>query len=258
MKKGLFYKLKYSATADLYNRLFRPEKRKELVHELSFYKSFLPKCRLIFDIGANDGRKTEVFTVLAAKVIACEPDPVNIEILHTRFRKSKQVVVEPVAVSDKEGTELLYIHHPGSELNTLNPGFKTILETDQKGRWKDPVQYSGNKITVKTQRLDSLIEKHGRPDFIKIDVEGSELKVLKRLGHPVPFISFEVLLPEFMDQAQEAIQLLVALDKNTIFNYSVEEKLVLANFLSAERFSNLLPELPIHHLEIIAVTSEPL
>jgi len=39
--------------------------------------------------------------------------------------------------------------------------------------------------------LDALIEQYGRPDFIKIDVEGAELDVLCGLNQSVPALSFE-------------------------------------------------------------------
>lgn len=256
INKGVFYKLKYSRISLIYDRLFRKGNRKELIREISFYRSFLPTCRLIFDIGANDGHKTIAFLTMSDKVIACEPDPLNLEILKIRFPNKQKVVIEPLAVTNKVGFSSLYIHHPGSSLNTINPGFKIILESDKKNRWVEPVQYSGSVIPVNTTSLDKLIEKYGCPQFIKIDVEGNELMVLKGLSNKIPCISFEVLLPEFLGDAQEAMQLLTDLDKHTKFNYSVEEKLVLPEFISHDQFKELLGGLSIFHLEIIAKTSQ--
>jgi hypothetical protein len=39
--------------------------------------------------------------------------------------------------------------------------------------------------------LDELIARHGRPAFIKIDVEGFEAQALTGLTQPVPALSFE-------------------------------------------------------------------
>ena len=41
-----------------------------------FYSSLLPKNALVFDIGANVGTMTRVFSSLGARVIAVEPIPI--------------------------------------------------------------------------------------------------------------------------------------------------------------------------------------
>ena len=259
---GLFFmlktkdnRLKYSGLAALYNYFFKPAKRKQALKEISFYRSFLPPCSLIFDIGANDGHKTVAFAAIATKVVACEPDPYNLSVLKTRFSNKKNIIIEPFAVTDHSGTTNFYIHKPGSALNTINPGFKKILETDNNGRWATPIEFSGKVIAVNTTTLDALITKHGLPGFIKIDVEGNERNVLSGLTHPINYISFEVLLPEFLADAIACMDRLMQLNKNTFFNYAIEEELILPGFISCEDFKKLLYTLSINHFEIIAAGS---
>ena len=223
-RSGLYDRIKYSLVGRGMDYLFHPARRKKERKEYLFYRSFLPQVSLIFDIGANDGHKTIVFASLARKVIACEPDPHNLHMLNSRFRHKKNIFIEPLAVSDRQGTASLYIHQPGSALNTINPKWKTILETENKGRWNENIIFSGDMITVKTTTLDALIAKHGVPDMIKIDVEGHEKNVLNGLSQPVKFISFEVLLPEFLTDALYCLDRLMVLNEATRFNYAVEEK----------------------------------
>ena len=251
---GLYYRLKYSAAGKAYTRIFKGGESKQVTKELDYYSSFLPSCSMIFDIGANDGHKTIAFTSLAEKVIACEPDLHNLAVLKARFRKAGNIVIEPFAISDHKGVSNFFIHEPGSALNTINAQWKTILETENKGRWEDDIHFSDSVLQVNTITLDDLIAKHGIPEFIKIDVEGNERKVLSGLSHAINYISFEVLLPEFLGDATACMDKLMQLNGNTRFNYAVEEKLMLPNFLSYKEFKRLLSSLTSSHLEVIATT----
>lgn len=251
-KAGILNRVKYSFAGRIYFAIFKPGRQKQFAHELAFYRSFLPPCTLIFDIGANDGHKTIVFCELADKVVACDPDPFNSDILKTRFRNNKQVRIEAVAVTDHIGKSDLYIEKPGSALNSINPRWKTILEEENNKRWNEQVKFTGKVITVPVTTLDNLISKYGIPDYIKIDVEGNEKNVLKGLTHPVRYISYEVLLPEFLSDAIESMEHICSLNPGTVFNYAVEEKLMLPEFLAPDDFKTLLKNMSIPHLEIIA------
>ncbi len=249
---GLFNAVKFSRLSSLYQYFFKPEKRKAFLKELEFYQSFLPQCKLIFDIGANDGHKTIVFKKMAEKVVACDPDPHNLSILKARFGNNKNIVIVPYAVTDYIGESQFFIQQPGSALNSINPQWKTILEEQNNNRWNEPIQFTDTVLNVKTITLDALIEQYGVPDFIKIDVEGNEKYVLKGLSQPMNYISYEVLLPEFLSDAIDSMDLILANNKNTVFNYAVDEKIMLPQFLNTNDFKQLLRTLTIPHLEIIA------
>jgi len=69
--------------------------------------------------------------------------------------------------------------------------------------------------------LDDLIHSYGEPAFIKIDVEGYELNVLRGLTRRVRCVSFE-FHPERFDAAMECADYLCALGLSR-FNVSVGE-----------------------------------
>ncbi|MBL7740194.1 MAG: FkbM family methyltransferase [Chitinophagaceae bacterium] len=225
-QKGLYYPLRYSRLFTIYQLLFKPATIKQQQREVSFYRSFLPACQLVFDIGANDGHKTAAFLHFSEKVIACEPDAENFKQLQARFRNRKEkVVIEQVALADTPGKMPMNIHHPGSAFNTLSHKWKQLLEADNITRWDEKIHFTGT-TEVTTTTLDTLISRYGVPDFIKIDTEGFEEYVLKGLSRRVPCISFETLLPDYAAELQHCILLICTLDPGAVFNIALHEKML--------------------------------
>ncbi|MCW3116777.1 MAG: methyltransferase FkbM family [Chitinophagaceae bacterium] len=250
-KKRLYYKLRFSFVFRCYQYLFKAGDLERQQKEIVFYKSFLPACNIIFDIGAYDGHKTAAFLQIAKKVISCEPDQQSFSILKDRFRNTKQVFLENIAVADSPGERHFFIHRPGSAFNTLSLKWKETLEQDSMEKWDEKIIFSeGYKVTVTT--LDLLIQKYGKPDFIKLDVEGYEENVLKALSQPVSFLSFEVLWPGGLLEIQHCFEKLQSLDPRTLYNIAVYEKLLLPSFVDRERIMERLRENDLIHLEIIA------
>lgn len=145
------------------------------------------------DLGANIGQ----FTVLLAravgpsgKVYAFEPSPRERQVLseNVRLNGFSNVVVEGFAVGERDGDGVLHLAHPSqSGFNALGDIHRQDLS-------------SGERTQVEVVAFDSYWERKGMPrlDFIKVDVEGSELKFLegaaRTLGRYRP-----TLLMEFSD-----------------------------------------------------------
>jgi hypothetical protein len=81
---------------------------------------------------------------------------------------------------------------------------------------------------MKMTTMDSLIAKYGIPHFVKIDVEGFELEVLKGLTHPINVISFEYTVPEQTNKVIACIEQLVKINENILLNYSMGETMQFA------------------------------
>jgi hypothetical protein len=76
-----------------------------------------------------------------------------------------------------------------------------------------------DQLLVKMTTLDLLIQEYGVPDYVKVDVEGYELEVLRGLTHPVRMISFECNLPEFCQESTECLNILDSLSKEYRYNF---------------------------------------
>jgi FkbM family methyltransferase len=249
-RAGLYHRLKTSSVRELY---WNVAGRKQIVareKQISFYRQFLAEMRpgdLIFDVGANEGFKTDLFLRLGARVIAIEPDETNQSILRESFVKfrlvRKPLVIVGKAVSDKSAVETMWIDGPGSAVNTLSQKWATALKGNKA---RHTCGHCGldfaRQKTVETTTLEELIAAHGVPIFIKIDVEGYELNVIRGLQRPVRYLSFEVNLPEFRPEGMQCVELLGRLAAAGKFNYAVdcEQGLALERWLGKDEFLNVL------------------
>ena len=244
---GLYQRVKSSCAYDLYWRFADPRLLGDRTIEVNVFRQILQGFRpgdLIFDIGANIGHKTDVFLRLGAHVVAIDPDRSNQDTLRQKYlslRLSKKpVVIVGKAVSDRNGVETMWVDKPGSGKNTLNRKWVDTLRGDAK-RFGRTLHFSGTE-EVETTTVEDLIESHGAPFYIKIDVEGHEVHVLRGLRSAVPYVSFEVNLPEFRPEACQCVELLNGLGAGGTFNYVADCRsgLGVGKWLSKEEFVYVL------------------
>ena len=205
--------------------------------EINFYSQFIDSNSLVFDIGANHGDKTHAYASLGKNVIALEPDRSNNEFLNYRFKLNNKVKIVNKAVSANEGKAIFFINNPGSGLNTID------AKRQEKMKFKDSYE-------VQTTTLDILIHEFGFPDFIKIDVEGHELSVIKGLSKAVNMIAFEANLPDAIDNTIECIDLIYSLSPKYSFNYGFDVGLESKNWLSKDDISNIVRNSKLSYMNI--------
>jgi FkbM family methyltransferase len=248
---GLYERLKTSFAYDLYWRIVDDQYISARRKEVESYRNLLEGFQsgdLILDVGANDGTKANIFLRLGARVVAVEPDELNQEVLRQRFLSyrlfKKPVKIVGKAVSDRNAIETMWINAPGSWMNTLNPKWVETLKGDST-RFGTSLEF-GQKKEVHTVTLDDLFKEHGLPFFVKIDVEGYEVNVLRGLRQAVPYLSFEINLPEFKPEGLQCIELLDSVDSAGEFNYAVD----LCRGLSLKKWLRMKEFLPVYNERI--------
>ena len=244
---GLLQRLKESCLYDLYWTMTDRRIIDDRSREVEFYRKLLQGFRkgdLVFDVGANHGYKTDIFLRLGARVVAVEPDELNQDVLKEKFLRyrltKKPVVIVGKAVSDRNTVDKMWVDAPGSAKNTLSQKWVETLRRDER-RFGHYLVFAQEK-EVETITLEQLIMTHGLPFYVKIDVEGFETNVLRGLHRPVPYLSFEVNLPEFKPEGLECVELLRRLAADGKFNYVVDCRhgLVLERWLEPREFSPVL------------------
>ena len=180
------------------------------------------------------------------KVIAVEPSPYNIKILRTRFQGNINIVIVPSAISSKKGKEIFFESESDNAINTLSTKWKQIGEARTHSH-----KLYGKSYEVETITLDEIIKNFGIPAFIKIDVEGHEEIALKGLTRRVPLLSFEAILPDFLNETIKCVEHLRAVNSSAVFNYVVDNKLVFDSFVSKPELITSIQSLPDQTIEVI-------
>ena len=153
-----------------------------------FYRAFLDSGDLAFDIGSHVGDRIGSFRRLGARVLAVEPQPALARTLHWIYGRDSSVAIEALAGGHGPGTAELRLNLANPTISTLSP--ELISAASGAPGWEG--QHWTASLPVTCTTLDALIDLHGLPRFIKIDVEGYEADVLRGLNHPVPALSFEL------------------------------------------------------------------
>ena len=150
---------------------------------------------LIFDIGFNVGEFTQTcFNKYPnCSVIAVEANPTLVNNASPHFFTNYNFSLLNNLVSNVEGEEIdFYISHATTGVSTASTEFMNNSRFTQGSKnlpqnsvsWAPPVK-------VESITIDSMIERYGIPDLLKIDVEGYELNVLSGLTQKANDICFE-------------------------------------------------------------------
>jgi FkbM family methyltransferase len=163
--------------------------------EQNFLLRFLQPGMTVLDLGAHHG----LYTLLASKrvgakghVIAFEPSPRELQRLRWNLvlNRCRNVSIEPSALGNVEGTTELFVCL----------GRETGCNSLRSPIVSEPVR----KVQVPITSLDRYLQRTGvqKADFVKMDVEGAELEVLKG-AHTLLNVLRPLIICEMVDVRAE-------------------------------------------------------
>lgn len=132
----------------------------------NIYSKFMKKRSVVIDIGANIGLFTQYATYFADKVYSIEPSQRHFDILKKNIEVNewKQVIPIQCAISN-ENTKKKFYHTDNATMYSLS----NIPARDKN---------DFEEVDVKTLKTIFDEYKIGHVDFLKIDVEGEEFKII--------------------------------------------------------------------------------
>ena len=212
------------------------EQSKFLDEQVKFYGQFIKQGDLCFDVGGNVGLKTNVFLKLKARVVTLEPQQNCVTILKAKYGNKATILQKGAGAQNVV-----------QEFYVSNDSPLSSFAKDWVNEMKDS-RFHGSSIErvdqIELVTLDSLITTYGKPGFIKIDVEGYEIEVLKGLSKSFGSLSFEYAVPEKRNEITACLQEMGRKFTGLVCNYAVcnESQLALKEWLPLNIMESLVLE----------------
>jgi len=238
--------------SNFYQKIRNPEGYAKTKREIIFYTNLLESIEfrnnLIFDVGANIGNKSVIFAKIAKNVIAFEPTERLFLLLKKRLKHTNVKMLNYALGSSVSSLEFFVIEG-NDAYNSLS---KKHIETTATQRDIAKVENVSTR-TVHVDTLENAIQQFGIPKYIKIDVEGYEYEVIKGLKNSITLISFEVNLPDFLNESIKIIEYLAALsDDKYLFNFTADGPFLNETFINKVHAIRFLTTSPLKYMEVYA------
>ncbi|HEV1287093.1 MAG TPA: FkbM family methyltransferase [Bryobacteraceae bacterium] len=143
-----------------------------------------PDRKLVFDIGLNNGEDTAYYLWLGYKVLAVEADPELTKACSFRFGeeiRQGNVKIVNAGVLKSPGEFKFFRNLMDHGWSTFDPG-----KGQKPGEWQE--------VVVPCTTTQQLIAEYGKPYFMKVDIEGSDLLAIESLTAETapPYVSVEL------------------------------------------------------------------
>ena len=138
---------------------------------------------MYFDIGSNIGNWALANINKCDKIVSVEASPLTYQRLINHC-KHDRILLLNYAVCNNDGKDITFYQADADVLSTINKEWLT----SESSRFHN---YTFTEIVCKTITIDQMITEYGKPEMIKIDVEGGEYECICSLTQKVDLLCFE-------------------------------------------------------------------
>lgn len=143
--------------------------------------------KTVIEVGANWGGDTEKLATKNTVVYAFEPTPQLVNHLLDKFKNNQNVHIIDAAVDEEEGSAVFNIAGTADWGCSSLYSFKEDIHEKWEGR---PDFHFTESCIVNKIRLDTFIDEYkiNLVDYLWIDAQGNDFRVLKSLGDKISLI----------------------------------------------------------------------
>jgi FkbM family methyltransferase len=188
---------------------------------------------VVLDIGANLGYFARTFSNLAkqGKVIAIEPVPAFYQVLKHFLGKRANIEIHNVALGREEGTVTMVMPQTDGFIRT---GLPHIYERENENENENERENETKRTQeVRIVKALTFLEKFGKIDYIKCDIEGYEGVVFKEIQPLIekyrPFVQLEI------DQ-KNRVELLRMFQEMNYLHFGIENQTFVAEHEDGDYF----------------------
>jgi FkbM family methyltransferase len=150
--------------------------RKREQESIDLCYKFIKSTDTVIEAGGHIGYLSVIFAALARRLVVFEPGPNNLRYLRRNLQGFQNVEITEKALANKPGRSRFYLDSLTGQNNSLLEDYKTLLDNQKLAVLSE----APSVIEVEVTTIDEIVlQQRLTPNFIKIDVEGAELNVLR-------------------------------------------------------------------------------